>query len=231
MNRIIIKKKNIKTKKLNEFIFFLFDISDNVKMTTIHDYKLDANKGDELILKYRKKSMNEHTLLKQDYQNKLPSLMRTLKKLGIKTDEEFEKYIDNLFVDNMHLASNMKLVHNKLEILDNTRNYYDIFGDSLMGVEINHYDDVSVSLDVLDIINVRLDNHIKELIQSLNNIYDYIHFKDLDFYNLSFLNQTDIKCQINNKGNNIELLLNDKNLARFKKIKIPFYYIIGDSNG
>ena len=91
INKVLNKKKRIK------ILTFLYSISNEVCFSAIHNYKIDEETGNEIINEYKKRCIEKHHELKVWYDNKEPFLLKSLKKLKIKTEDEFVDYQNQIF--------------------------------------------------------------------------------------------------------------------------------------
>lgn len=222
----VIFSSKIKQKKLNSFFLFLKSIASEVCFTSFHDYHLDEDLSIELIDEYKQKCKEKHHDLQVFYNDREPFLMKTLKKLKIKDEEEFQDYRYQIYQNDLSLCKKMEDIfeglYKKEEIID----YKEIFEeikDDFKYIETHMHDSVTMSLMPLDCVVYNFSDNLLDKLLKVKTLNEPIFFdveKDIYFINMVFCKNEEVFCVIATNKETIILLLNEKEYEDFKKLKI-----------
>ena len=220
INKVLNKKKRIK------ILTFLYSISNEVCFSAIHNYKIDEETGNEIINEYKKRCIEKHHELKVWYDNKEPFLLKSLKKLKIKTEDEFVDYQNQIFHSDMALTKQMNEVINKLvletKIVDYKKTFPSI-ASSFVGYETHMFDTAIVSLIPLDILIYKKSDEILKILLDIESFSNPVLFnKDEQVYlfNPVFCNDEEGFALIYSEQGSISIVFDDNQYLDFKKLKI-----------
>jgi len=218
--------KALNKEKREKIISFLYSLSKEICFSTIHNYKIDEEKGNEIINEYKKRCIEKHHELKVWYDNKEPFLLKSLKKLKIKTEEEFIDYQNQIFHSDMALTKQMNEVINKLVLETKVIDYKKIFpsiASSFVDYETHMFDTATVSLIPLDILVYKKSEEVLHVLLDIEDFSNPVLFnKDEQIYlfNPVFCNDEEGFALIYSEQGSISIVFDDNQYLDFKKLKI-----------
>lgn len=218
--------KALNKKKREDIISFLYSLSNEICFSTIHNYKIDEEKGDEIINEYKKRCIEKHHEIKVWYDNKEPFLIKALKKLKIKTDDEFNEYQNQIFNSDIALTKQMNEIINKLALEEKTIDYKKAFptiASSFVGYETHMFDTATVSLIPLDILIYKKSNEVLKVLLDIENFSSPVLFnkeEQIYLFNPVFCNEEEGFALIYSEQGSISIVFDDKQYLDFKKLKI-----------
>lgn len=220
----ITKKINFKNKI--KLMNFLFDLSSEISFSSFHNYHLNEEDANHLLNEYKKRCIEKHHKLKELYQNQDKILTKTLLKLKINTEEEFEDYQTEIFQNDLSLCKKMEKVFEKLQENLETRNYQHIFpqlAKDYKNFEMHMFDVVSTSLIPIDIIVYHLSKEILELMYQLPSLQAPVLIdktQQIYYINPVFYDDEDGFAAIFTDTGIVSMVLTETEYKGFKKLKI-----------
>ena len=219
------------TKKLNDnkffsLINFLYALSSEICFTTFHNYHIDEELAVETLNEYKQRCKDKHRELQEIYDRKEPFLMKILKKLGVKTQEQFDEYKEHIFNSDMTLCKKMDELLESLIKDEVTKDYKKIFpqiADDLKEIEVHMYDSVSVSLMPLDLLICNASNNILKSLLDMKQLTMpvLINKQENSFLiNPIFCNSEEAFAVIHSERSMVTMVLKEKEYEQFKKLKI-----------
>ena len=103
--------KKLKEKKLIALLEFLHSISTEICFSCFHKHHISEETSVEILNEYKDRCKERHHQLTSWYQQEEPFLMNVLKKLHIKTEEQFNEYKMEIFQNEMIVCKKMPLSH------------------------------------------------------------------------------------------------------------------------
>ena len=218
-------------KKLNEknrvkLVNFLYSLSSEICFTSFHNYHIDEEIANDALNEYKVRCKDKHRELQDIYDRKEAFLMKILSKLGVKTEEEFNEYKDNIFQSDMALCKKMDEVLEGLVNETKVKDYKEIFNeikDDIKELEIHMYDSVSVSLMPLDLIICNAtDNILKVLLNMKDLTSPVLYNKDEKTFliNPIFCNTEEAFAVIHSERGFVTMVLQEEDYKKFKTLKI-----------
>ena len=219
------------TKKLNEknrvkLINFLYSLSSEICFTSFHNYHIDEEKANDVLNEYKVRCKDKHRELQEIYDKKEPFLMKILKKLHIKDEEEFQEYKDHIFQHDMSLCKKMDEMLDKLILESNTKDYKVIFSEikeDIKDIEVHMFDSISVSIMPLDLVICNASDNILKVLLAMKNITDpvLLNKEEKSFLiNPIFCNVEEAFSVIHSERGFVTMVLKENEYNKFKTLKI-----------
>lgn len=218
--------KKLNNIKLAKLLSFLHSMSDELCFSSFHTYKIDEDTSVEILNEYKNRCKERHSQLKKWYTSKEPFFMNVLKKLKVKTDEDFEDYSMFIFEEDMKVCKTMDDNLLKLQESDKTRDYKEVFKDiskDFKFFEIHMFDSVSVAIVPIDyVIYNASEEMLFELMKmpSLDEPFKLNKEENVVLVNPVFAKQQEAFAAINTSEGTATIFLDEKQYAEFKKLKI-----------
>lgn len=225
MIKVEINKSLNKKAKL-KLIPFLYSLSEEICFSAIHNYRIDEEKGVEIINEYKKRCIEKHHELKVWYDNKEPFLLKTLKKLKIKNEDEFNDYSNQIFQSDMALCKQMNEVINKLVCENKELDYKKVFpliSPFFVDLEIHMFDTAIVSLIPLDILVYKKSDEILKLLLEIEDFKNPVLInkeEQVYLFNPVFCNKEEGFALIYSEQGSVSIIFDEKQYLEFKKLKI-----------
>ena len=224
MFEVLVKK--LKKEKLAKMISFLMSLSDEVCFSSYHTYNIDEDTSIEILNEYKQRCKDRHRQLKDWYNKEEPFFMKVLSKLGVKSDDDFEDYSNQIFENDMSLAKKMDEALLLLQKEEATRDYKEVFplvSESLKHVETHLFDSVSASVIPIDYVIYKADEKLLFELMKMESFHaPFMKNKDkkVILMNPVFVNSQEAFAVINNAEGTLTMVVDDKDYKEFKKLKI-----------
>lgn len=216
----------LNSKKRIALFEFLKSISTEVCFSSYHEYHLDENNSIDLLDEYKLKCKEKHHDLKVFYEEKDPFLLKTLKKLKVSNEEEFEDYRDQLYRNDILLAKQLEKICDELEKKEEIIDYCEVFAeikDDFKYIETHIYDSVGISLIPIDCVVYNFTNKLLEVILRTNSFSEPVLYNskyNIYFFNMVFCKNEEVFSIVCNEKNMMIILLTEKEYENFLKLKI-----------
>lgn len=218
--------KKLKTKEFVSLITYLHNLSNEVCFTSFHQYHLDEEVANDALNEYKMRCKDRHRQLQKWYDTKEPFLMKTLKKLKVQSEEEFQEYKEQIYLADMELCKKMQEVLDKLEEEQSTRDYKEVFPqikDSYKEVEVHMYDTVAVSIMPLDLVVYKTSEETLKTFLNMKSITSPVLMDSqarVFYINPMFCNNEEAFAIIQSELGTVSLIISEEEYKNFKKLKI-----------
>lgn len=218
-------------KKLNEknrvkLINFLYSLSSEICFTSFHNYHIDEDKANDVLNEYKVRCKDKHRELQEIFDRKEVFLMKILKKLHVKDEEEFQEYKEHIFQSDMALCKKMDEVLERLVEESKTKDYSTIFPvikDDLKDIEVHMFDSVSVSIMPLDLVICNASDNILKVLLAMKDITSPVLLNKTEetfLINPIFCNAEEAFAVIHSERGFVTMVLKENEYNKFKSLKI-----------
>ena len=218
--------KKLKEKKLIALLEFLHSISTEICFSCFHKHHISEETSVEILNEYKDRCKERHHQLTSWYQQEEPFLMNVLKKLHIKTEEQFNEYKMEIFQNEMIVCKKMDEMLLKLQEETTTIDYKEVFEsikDDFKEVETHMFDSVTVSIFPLDYVVYNTSENLLSEIIKVKSLF--LPFFSNEKENLYLFNPVFCKNQegfgvISTESGIVTMVLDIDDYKKFKTLKI-----------
>ena len=218
--------KKLNDKKFFDLINFLYSLSSEICFTSFHNYHIDEEVSVDVLNEYKQRCKDKHRELQEIYDRQEPFLMKILKKIGVKTQEEFDEYKEHIYQSDMSLCQKMDALLESLVKNEETKDYKLIFpsiADELKEVEVHMYDSVSVSIMPLDLLIYNATDKLLKVLLDMKFLSApaLINKEENTFLiNPIFCNTEEAFAVIHSELSTVTMVLKEEDYIKFKALKI-----------
>ena len=218
--------KKLKPKQFVTLINYLHNLSNEVCFTSFHQYHLDEETANNALNEYKQRCKDRHRQIQKWYDTQEPFLMKTLKKLRVATEEDFQDYKEQIYLNDMELCKKMQEILDKLEEDTSSRDYKEVFPqikDSFKEVEVHMYDTVAVSIMPLDLVVYKTSEETLKTFLNMKSISSPVLIDNqarVFYINPMFCNNEEAFAIIQSELGTVSIILSEEEYKNFKKLKI-----------